>query len=76
MNLFLVRSDAIDVTGIVCGELDQLIPAAVCTELRDCLPGGLLREVLRYGGCRRGGVSLRPQPCPERGLWQAGGRGF
>jgi hypothetical protein len=40
------------------------------------LPGGLLREVLRYGGCRRGGASLRPQPCPERGLGQAGGRGF
>ena len=40
------------------------------------LPGGLLREVLRYGGRRRGGASLRPQPCPERGLGQAGGRGF
>ena len=40
------------------------------------LPGGLLREVLRYGGRRRGGASLCPKPCPERGLGQAGGRGF
>ena len=36
-NLFLVRSDAIDVTGIVCRELDKLTPAAFCTELCDCL---------------------------------------
>ena len=37
INLFLVRSDAIVVTGIVCGELDKLTPAAFCTELRGCL---------------------------------------
>ena len=37
ITLFLVRSDTIDVTGIVCGELDKLTPAAFCTELRDCL---------------------------------------
>ena len=37
INLFLIRSDAIHVTGIVCGELDKLTPAAFCTELCDCL---------------------------------------
>ena len=37
INLFLVRSDAIDVTGMVCRELDKLTPAAFCTELRDYL---------------------------------------
>ena len=37
INLFLVRSAAIDVTRMVCGELDKLTPAAFWTELRDRL---------------------------------------
>ena len=104
INLFLVRSDAIDVTGIVCGEFDESNPAAFCTELRDCLVvyyekfcamefllAAGEEELLAAGAAgagsssysppapapprrRRGGASLRPQPCPERGLGQAGGR--
>ena len=70
INLFLIRSDAIDVTGIVCGELDKLIPAAFFTELHDCL----VVYYLKFCAMEAAGEE---EPCSVPSAVQsAGGREF
>ena len=77
INLFLVRSDAIDVTGMVCRELDKLTPAAFCTELHDCLV--IYYEkicAMEAAGEEEPRSVPRPVQSGDSGHGQAGGRGF